>query len=120
MIIRTRELPRWNGVMLVGISRGVVGIGHGMQQVSQSKKQISRVKKKTFPRTILFLGKNLFWGAKKEEARERLIFVVHRSLLKHWMIQMFENLNCLSKSANMKIFRSSIVSAPLLSGFGRE
>ena len=37
MIIRTRELPRWNGVMLVGISRGVVGIGHGMQQVSQSK-----------------------------------------------------------------------------------
>ena len=45
MIIRTRELPRWNGVMLVGISRGVVGIGHGMQQVSQSKKQISRVKK---------------------------------------------------------------------------
>ena len=63
MIIRTRELPRWNGVMLVGISRGVVGIGHGMQQVSQSKKQISRVK--TFPRTILFLGKDLFWGAKK-------------------------------------------------------
>ena len=38
MIIRTRELPRWNGVMLVGISRGVVGIGH-----SQSKKQIRRV-----------------------------------------------------------------------------
>ena len=36
----------------------VVGIGHGMQQVSQSKKQIS-------PRTILFLGENLFWGAKK-------------------------------------------------------
>ena len=65
MIIRTRELPRWNGVMLVGISRGVVGIGHGMQQVSQSKKQISRVKKETFPRTILFLGKDLFWGAKK-------------------------------------------------------
>ena len=48
MIIRTRELPRWNGVMLVGISRGVVGIGRGMQQVSQSKKQISRVKKKLF------------------------------------------------------------------------
>ena len=46
--IRTRELPRWNGVMLVGISRGVVGIGRGMQQVSQSKKQISRVKKKLF------------------------------------------------------------------------
>ena len=43
MIIRTRELPRWNGVMLAGISRGVVGIGHGMRQVSQSKKQISRV-----------------------------------------------------------------------------
>ena len=28
MIIRTRELPRWNGVMLVGISRGVVGSWH--------------------------------------------------------------------------------------------
>ena len=65
MIIRTRELPRWNGVTLVGIRRGMVGIGHGMQQVSQSKKQISRVKKKTFPRTILFLGPDLFWGAKK-------------------------------------------------------
>ena len=50
MIIRTRELPRWNGVMLAvaEISRGVVGIGHGVQQVSQSKKQISRVFKKLF------------------------------------------------------------------------
>ena len=48
MITRTRELPRWNGVMLAGISRGVVGIGHGMQQVSQSKKQISRVFEKLF------------------------------------------------------------------------
>ena len=76
--------------------------------------------KKTFPRTILVLGKDLFWGAKKEEARERLMFVVHRSLLKHWKIQMFENLNRLSKSANMKMFRSSSVSAPLLSGFGRQ
>ena len=47
-------------------------------------------------------------------------FVVHRSLLKHWKIQMFENLNRLSKSANMKMFRSSSVSAPLLSGFGRQ
>ena len=33
---------------------------------AQSKKQISRVFKKTFPRTILFLGKDLFWGAKKK------------------------------------------------------
>ena len=50
------------------------------------------------------------------------MFVVHRSLLKHWKIQMFEieNLNRLSKSANMKMFRSSSVSAPLLSGFGRQ
>ena len=87
---------------------------------AQSKKQISRVFKKTFPRTILFLGKDLFWGAKKKEARERLMFVVHRSLLKHWKIQMFENLNRLANSANMKMFRSSNVSAPLLSGFGRE
>ena len=39
------------------------------------------------------------------------MFVVHRSLLKHWKIQMFENLNRLSKSANMKMFRSSSVSA---------
>ena len=35
MIIRTRELPRWNGVVLVGISRGVVGIGHGKKQISR-------------------------------------------------------------------------------------
>ena len=48
------------------------------------------------------------------------MFVVHRSLLKHWKIQMIENLNRLSKSANMKMFRSSNVSAPLLSGFGRD
>ena len=69
----------------------------------------------------MFLGKDLFWAAKKkEEARERLMFVVRRSLLKHWKIQIFENLNRLSKSANMKMFRSSNVSAPLLSGFGRE
>ena len=39
------------------------------------------------------------------------MFVVHRSLLKHWKIQMFENLNRLSESANMKMFRSSNVSA---------
>ena len=48
------------------------------------------------------------------------MFVVHRSLLKHWKIQMFENLNRLAKSANMKMFRSSNVSTLLLSGFGRE
>ena len=34
----------------------------------------------------------------EKEARERLMFVVHRSLLKHWKIQMFENLNRLAKS----------------------
>ena len=34
MIIRTREVPRWNGVMLVGISRGVVGIGHSQRNRS--------------------------------------------------------------------------------------
>ena len=45
MIIRTRESPRWKGV-------------------SQSRNR-SVVLKKTFPRTILFLGKDLFWGAKK-------------------------------------------------------
>ena len=64
MIIRTRELPRWKGVMLVGISRGVVGIGHKMQQVSQSKKQISRVTK-NFSQDDFVLRKDLFWGAKK-------------------------------------------------------
>ena len=65
MIIRTRELPRWNGVMLVGISRGVVGIGH-----SQRNRSVVFFKK-TFPRTILFLGKDLFWGAKKKRKHGR-------------------------------------------------
>ena len=60
MIIRTREVPRWNGVMLVGISRGVAGIGH-----SQRNRSVVFLKK-TFPRTILFLGMDLFWGAKKK------------------------------------------------------
>ena len=74
--------------MLVGISRGVVGIGHKMQQVSQSKKQISRVTK-NFSQDDFVLRKICFGERKKEEARERLMFVVHRSLLN----QMFENLN---------------------------
>lgn len=122
MIIITRESPRWNCVMVVGISRGVVGIGHGMQQVSQSKKQVSRVFR-FFPRTILFLRKGFVLESEKtqgEGARERSRFAVHRSFLKHWNIQMFENLNRLSKSANMKMFRFSNISAPLLSGFGCE
>ena len=82
--------------------------------------QVPQVERKTFPRTILFLGKDLFWEAKKKEVRESLMFVVHRSLMKYWKIQMFENLNRLAKSANMKMFRSSNVSALLLSEFGRE
>ena len=64
MIIRTRELPRWNGVMLVGISRG--GWYRAWNATSEPVKETDQsCLKKTFPRTILFLGKNLFWGAKK-------------------------------------------------------
>ena len=70
MIIRTRELPRWNGVMLVGISRGVVGIGHGMQQVSQSKKQISRVKKNFSEEDFVF-RKGFVLGSEKKRKHGR-------------------------------------------------
>ena len=70
MIIRTRELPRWNGVMLVGISRGVVGIGHEMQQVSQSKKQISRVKK-NFSEDDFVFRKGFVLGSKKKRKHGR-------------------------------------------------
>ena len=64
MIIRTRELPRWNGVMLVGISRG--GWYRAWNATSEPVKETDQsCLKKTFPRTILFLGKNLFWGATK-------------------------------------------------------
>ena len=71
MIIRTRELPRWNGVMLVGISRGVVGIGHGMQQVSQSKKQISRVKKKNFSEDDFVFRKGFVLVSEKKRKHGR-------------------------------------------------
>ena len=66
MIIRTRELPRWNGVMLVGIRRGMVGIGHGMQQVSQSKKNRSVVLKKNFSEDDFVFRKGFVLGSKKK------------------------------------------------------
>ena len=54
MIIRTRELPRWNGVMLVGISRG--GWYRAWSATSEPVKETDQsCLKKTFPRTILFL-----------------------------------------------------------------
>ena len=72
MIIRTRELPRWNGVMLVGISRGVVGIGHGMQQVSQSKKQISHSRvKKNFSEDDFVFRKGFVLGSEKKRKHGR-------------------------------------------------
>ena len=70
MTIRTRELPRWNGVTLVGISRGVVGIGHGMQQVSQSKKQISCVKK-NFSEDDFVFRKGFVLGSEKKRKHGR-------------------------------------------------
>ena len=70
MIIGTRELFRWNGVMLVGISRGVVGIGHGMQPVSQSKKQISRVLK-NFSEDDFVFKKGFVLGSEKKRKHGR-------------------------------------------------
>ena len=81
MIVRTRELPRWNGVMLVGISRGVVGI----EPVNETDQVV--FKKKLFPGRFCFQERICFGERKKEEARERLMFVVHGSLLKHWKIE---------------------------------
>ena len=44
------------------------------------------------------------------------MFVVHRSLLKHWKIQMFENLNRLSKSANRRCFDLPAFRLPCFQG----
>ena len=68
----------------------------------------------------MFLGKDLFWGAKKRGSTGEVDVCCSPQPPEALEDPVFENLNRLSKSANMKMFRSSSVSAPLLSGFGRQ